>query len=167
MPGAVIAALIWGLMVFPAWAGEPVAAPIKAVVFGVDIHDTSGEPVPYGRSARLAAITRFLAGELASSGRFAIVAPKAEDESIPVQEPDDRCAGCAAARALGGEVYVSALVIKVSTLILSLRLWVQDARTGRSLVEAVADIRGDNDPAWQRGIRWLVRNRVLPAFEVH
>ena len=56
---------------------------------------------------------------------------------------------------------------KVSNLILNLNVYVRDARSGAMLRVSSTDIRGNTDEAWQRGVRYLVRNRLLdPPLEL-
>ena len=73
------------------------------------------------------------------------------------------CNGCEAAiaREFGATAYVTALIHKVSTLILSITIRVHDSETGAVTRVGSADIRGDNDRAWSHGVRWLLRNRIL------
>jgi hypothetical protein len=36
-----------------------------------------------------------------------------------------------------------------------------DVATGKALRVVAAQIRGNTDKSWTRGLRWLVRNRLL------
>ena len=49
-------------------------------------------------------------------------------------------------------------VQKVSNLILNINLYVMDA-DGEERAHS-ADIRGNTDEAWRRGLDWLIRNRL-------
>jgi hypothetical protein len=49
-------------------------------------------------------------------------------------------------------------VDKVSTLIGSLRLNIEDVATGRSVFSRVLSFRGDTDDAWQHAVRFFVRD---------
>ena len=64
------------------------------------------------------------------------------------------------ARERGAEVAVFGTVNKVSTLILSMEIKVLSVETGKEIVRGMADIRGDNDRAWLRGMEWLVQHRI-------
>jgi hypothetical protein len=66
------------------------------------------------------------------------------------------------ARELGAEVAVFGTVNKVSTLILSMEIKVMSVESGKEITRGVADIRGDNDRAWLRGMQWLVQHRIAP-----
>ena len=65
------------------------------------------------------------------------------------------------AKSLGAEQAITGLVQKVSNLILNINIYVRDARTGDMVAAASADIRGNTDQSWSRGVGWLVRNRLL------
>jgi len=39
---------------------------------------------------------------------------------------------------------------------------VLSVETGKEMVRGTADIRGDNDRAWLRGMEWLVQHRIVP-----
>jgi hypothetical protein len=53
------------------------------------------------------------------------------------------------------------VVQKVSNLILSLNIYLRDARTGRLVTSMSADFRGNTDESWQRTASYLLRNRLL------
>ena len=65
------------------------------------------------------------------------------------------------ARERGAEVAVFGTVNKISTLILSMDIKVLSVETGKEVARGIADIRGDNDRAWLRGMQWLVQHRIL------
>jgi hypothetical protein len=52
-------------------------------------------------------------------------------------------------------------VEKVSTLILTISLFERDVASGKLVQVAIAQIRGNTDQSWSRGVKWLVRNRLL------
>ena len=66
------------------------------------------------------------------------------------------------ARDMGGQVAVIGKVNKISTLILSMDIVVRDLADGKVIARGTADIRGDNDRAWLRGMQWLVEHRIAP-----
>ena len=73
------------------------------------------------------------------------------------------CNGCEAkiARDLGAELAITGTVQKVSNLILNINLYVRDAATKKQLRAMSADIRGNTDRSWSRGVTYLVKNRLL------
>ncbi len=86
-----------------------------------------------------------VAGEIAKAGNFR------------------GCNGCDAeiARKLRATLSVTGVVQKVSNLILNINIYVRDARSDELRQVMSADIRGNTDRSWERGVRWLVRNRLL------
>jgi hypothetical protein len=64
------------------------------------------------------------------------------------------------ARERGADVAVFGTVNKISTLILSMEIKVLSVETGKEVTRGMADIRGDNDRAWLRGMQWLVQHRI-------
>jgi hypothetical protein len=56
-------------------------------------------------------------------------------------------------------------VQKVSNLILNINIRVSNAQSGQVLAAASADIRGNTDESWTRGVEWLVKNRLLAKLQ--
>ena len=135
----------------------------RLAVFDVEIYDTSGEGAHADLEQRLARISGELRDGLAASPDYDLVDLTPAADRIEALGYIWGCNGCEAAiaREFGAASYVTALIHKVSTLILSIRIQVHDAQTGAVTAVAVADIRGDNDRAWSHGVRWLLRNRIL------
>lgn len=148
----------------PAAARMAGSGAVMAVVF----LDTSTEGdlngVRADETARLQALEAQLAQGFAAQGiRLADRAP-VQAELDRVQNPAN-CNGCdakAAAR-LGVDVAISAEVQKVSNLILTINVFVREAGTGRMLRAGNADIRGNTDESWRRGVDWILRNRIFRA----
>jgi len=148
----------------PARADDPSssggAAPIA--VFDFSLVNTS----PIASSAEELARTRRLGDRLrvalAVSGRYRVV------DIAPVRAKVDRlpelfhCNGCelALARELGAQQVAVGWVHKVSNLILSINLVIEDAATGRRLGGGSVDIRGNTDESWTRGLHYLLKEHV-------
>jgi hypothetical protein len=150
--------LLLALAIGPATAGDRIA------VFDPELLDTSGEGRREDQQRRLAMIGNELRRALAESGRYAVVdiaplrARLAEGPALL------GCGGCAAdaARALDAELGLVTVVQKVSNLILSITFSVLEAApSGVRRAVYSAEIRGNTDESWQRGLRWLLRNRLL------
>ena len=144
------------------------AAPTKVVVFPFELVDTSQEGERDGaradQEARLARLTEDLKARLAASGRYEIVAltPQVEAEYARLA-PMRGCNGCDIdlAKAVGATQGMVGIVQKVSNLILDIAIYVRDVETGRVVEVAKTSIRGNTDESWQRGLRFLVDNRIL------
>lgn len=148
----------------PATAAE---APLKAAVFPAELVDTSTEGDLNGaradETARLALVTRTLADGLAASGGYAVLDLGPAMGAIAANAPIRGCNGCDIdiARGLGADVAVIAVVQKVSNLILDVHLYVRDVNSGKVVRYGGTSIRGNTDESWTRGVRWLLRHRIL------
>ncbi|MGA0562581.1 DUF3280 domain-containing protein [Ancylobacter sp. VNQ12] len=141
-------------------------AATRVVVFEFELFDTSGEASPRGpkpeEARRLALITADMRARLAQAG-YEVVDTTPKQAEITEAQPLRNCNSCELeiARALGAQIEVIGLVQKVSNLILNINFQMRDTATGRVLRAGSVDIRNNTDEAWQRGISYLVRNRLL------
>jgi hypothetical protein len=142
------------------------AEPQKLAVFDFELLDTSLEGEMRGPQAderdRLILISDLVRRQLAESGKFQIL------DIAPVRTAAagsnlQACGGCDVefAQRLGAELAVTGVMKKISTLILSLTIFVRDAQTGKFITAATADFRGNTDESWTRATSYLVRNRLL------
>jgi hypothetical protein len=145
---------------------SPSAAGDKVAFFGLTMLDDSlqgrveGEdPVQTKRLAMLEEIVR---------DRFVAEGYDLVDIS-PVQTDLDRivnpakCNGCDTRMAtdLGAAFSLVGEVHKVSNLILAMNLQLRDAATGDLVRGGVVDIRSNTDESWQRGMRYILKNRIF------
>jgi hypothetical protein len=159
MKTAILAVLLLALTLA---AGPSVAAPRPAAVFDIELVDTSGEGEKPEHRERIAATTEALRRNLAETGKYQPVDLTSAADRIAALGYQRSCVQCLLdiGRDLGAEVAVTGAVHKVSTLILSMEITVRQVADGKVIAQGVADIRGDNDRAWMRGVEWLVRNRI-------
>jgi len=152
----------------PEIAGRPAAAadPVKAAVYEFEFIDFSTEGDLNGEradeQARLAKMGGILKQHMQESGRYEIV------DISPLAEQIARvnlrgCNGCDAgfAEKLGADVAVTGTVQKVSNLILNINIYVRDVESRKMLQSMSADIRGNTDRSWRRGLEWLIEHRLL------
>lgn len=162
---ALCSALVWAAAGLGPSAGH--AGERRVAVFNFELIDTSLEGEVAGARAdeteRLAMISDLLRQKLGESGRYVVV-----DETPAAAQIEDAgylhsCNGCEAtiARGLGAELAITGTVQKVSNLILNINLYVRDAATKKKLRAMSADIRGNTDRSWSRGVTYLVKNRLL------
>jgi hypothetical protein len=144
------------LPVFPAYAAT------RAAVFEIELQDTSGEQSTPAQAERIRATTEALRRELTETGEYETVDLSADRDRIAKLGYQRSCVTCFmdVAREQGADVAVFGTVNKISTLILSMEIKVLSVETGKEVVRGVADIRGDNDRAWLRGMQWLVQHRI-------
>ena len=137
-----------------------------AIIFDFELIDTSLEGATNGprAEARLARLGDQLRALVTSSGKLEVIdiAPvRSEARKASLQA----CGGCDAdfAEELGAELSITGTVQKVSNLILNINLYVRIVDTRAPLVAMSADIRGNTDESWARGLEYLVRTRFLPS----
>jgi hypothetical protein len=156
--------LVFGLLLLAA----PVEArPAKTAILDLEILDMSQQAgdrvIAAEQSRRLALATAELRKLLASSDEIAPLDTAPQEALIQDKSPVFKCNGCIEdiGKALGAELVVSGYIQKTSNLILSFVLTVTDVATGKVVRGAQVDIRGNTDDTWLRGIRWMVKNRLL------
>jgi hypothetical protein len=161
MPVRSALALALALAIAPAVAVEPA----KVAIFDLELVDTSlekGAALP-DQERRVALATAELRRLFTESGRLQLIDLAPQAETLRKREPLRNCNGCDEdiARALGADYQVLGLVQKTSNLILSFAITVKDVRSGQVVRAGQVDIRGNTDENWLRGVRWLVKNRLL------
>jgi hypothetical protein len=134
----------------------------RIAVFGFDLVNTSPAPTTPEEMARLQRLDAELRDALAASGRYTVVNTGPVQERLASGPAIRGCNGCELAygRELDASLIAFGWVQKVSNLILNINLVIEDA-TGRKLHADSVDIRGNTDESWDRGLRWLLRERVL------
>jgi hypothetical protein len=141
---------------------------LRAAIFDFELVDTSLEGATNGPRAdetvRLARLGDQLRALVTGSGKLEVIdiAPvRSEARKASLQA----CGGCDAdfARKLGADLSITGTVQKVSNLILNINLYVRVVDTRAPLVAMSADIRGNTDESWARGLEYLVRTRFLPS----
>jgi hypothetical protein len=150
------------LVAMGASGGAAIAGP-SAAIFPFEIFDTSGEPQPAGRDARLEMATGVLTEVVTKSGLFTPVDLTPLAAEVKSTSPRYDCGDCflPVARKAGARVAIVPFVHKVSTLITSMDIWIFDCSTGATIVHANGQIRGDTDEAYRHGVRFLFRNRIV------
>lgn len=153
-----LALVIWCLAL-PAAAS---AAPRGLLLLDFEIVDTSNEPVDHhAEHARRLRLARDAISDALAAGRaFRIVDP------APIRGALDRilehqylraCNGCELdlARSAGADLVLLGRFNKISTLIGSMSIAVEDARSGALLYAQSFGFRGDTDEAWLRAAKFF------------
>lgn len=159
-PLVAVVALIM-MSIAPARAEVP-----KAAVFDFELLDTSLEGEMQGprkdEQARLLLISDQLRKAIADSGRYAVV-DIASVNSAAHNSNLQACGGCDVqfAKQVDADIAVTGVVRKISTLILSMSIYLRDAHSGTLIAVYGADLRGDTDESWSRTVSWLIQNRLL------
>lgn len=135
----------------------------KVAFFGILLVNTSPEALSDVEEDRRVAMEERLVSALRDSERYVFV------DTSPVAEKADlysnlaHCNGCDArmAEELGADIALTGEVQKTSNLILSISIYMREAGTGRLIGGGSADIRGNTDRNWERGITYVIKNRIL------
>ena len=136
----------------------------RVAVFDPELYDTSGEGVREDQQRRLAMIGERLRAAVDASDRFEVVDTAPLRDRLAQGPALRTCGPCApdAAAELGADLALTTTVHKVSNLILSITLALREASpNGATRAVHSAEIRGNTDESWERGLRWLLRNRLL------
>jgi len=144
-------------------SGAAPASPASVAFFGITLINTSLEPVTPAEEARRRAAEDQIVAAMTDSGRFTFV------DTAPVAGRADlfanlaQCNGCDSgfARDLGADLAMTGEFQKTSNLILSFTLYLRDAQSGALIGGGSADIRGNTDDSWHRGVSYILRNRIL------
>jgi hypothetical protein len=147
----------------PLVLGAAAPAPGTTVaVFPFQLDNTSLQAAQPAEQARLKALTAQLRAALAKQGLAPVplgdAAAKADAQNITA------CGDCdlALAKQLGAKLSVISWVQKVSLLILNINVEIRNVATGHVIAGGSADIRGDTDESWKRGLAYLLQNTLLP-----
>ena len=138
-------------------------APRTVADFGVQFLNTSPAPTTPDEERRLAALAERLREGMEESGRYAFVETAPVAEKAALYQNLAHCNGCDArlANELGADLALTGEVQKTSNLILSISIYIRDAQTGKLVGGGSADMRGNTDESWRRGIDYILRNRIL------
>ena len=153
--------------VIVAWlllAGAPAFAADRMASFGLELISTSLEPVQPAETARIEALARQLSADLSTRG-YTLVDMAPVQARIDATTSLQDCPTCELdlAKQVGADYAVLGWVQKVSNLILNVNLQLHEVATGKLLRAGSADIRGNTDESWRRGLRYVLAHRIFPA----
>ena len=142
-------------------AGPALGAPPKAAVFDFDLMNTSPTASTPDEIARLHRLDAQLREALA--GHYTLVDMAPVRDQLARVSSIKGCNGCELdlGRQLGADLVAYGWVQKVSNLILNVNLVIEDAATGKMVRGDSVDIRGNTDESWQRGLRYLINERMF------
>ena len=158
-----VAAAIFAAALALSGAGHGAEPPERIAFFGVTFLNTSPEETTAAEERRLAALEARLREAFEQSGRYALVDTGPVADKAARYQSLAQCSGCDArlAAELGADLALTGVVQKTSNLILSISIYMRDAETGALVGGGSADIRGNTDESWARGIDYILRNRLL------
>lgn len=130
-------------------------------------NDNAGlEPTTDAERARLRKVGEIFTQDLGDSGQFRIVRLGAEQlQHIAAGQTPGECGQCEIeyGKAAGADIVAWMTVQKVSNLILNMNVYMVDVASRRQVLVKSVDLRGNTDESWTRAVKYLVKNRVLPA----
>ncbi len=143
----------------------------KLAVYPCEFYDTSGGGDPIEKEQdrkRIKMVSEVLLNGMAAKPFYQLVDTA---EAGKVDSPNAwfaadglfrECGGCEAeiTRLLGARISMACVVQKVSNLILSINVYMRDAKTERLLGNYSASMRGNSDYTWARSARWLLKHRL-------
>lgn len=139
----------------------------KAAIFGFKLLDTSNEGeidgVRADQTQRIELLRTRLVEVFREKGYTIVpVDPVAgELDKITNIAHCNGCDGVLAAR-LGADVAVTGEVQKVSNLILTINVIIRQAGEGDKVLKVGnADIRGNTDDSWLRGLNYILKNQIF------
>jgi len=140
---------------------------ISAAVFDFEFNNLNQE-VDYGADntverSRLPTLSRLLKKMLKASGRVEVVDTRPAADRVNSVKFFHDCQGCDAdiAKGLGADLAITAVVVKVSNMEGSMRVYVRNSKTGQLIAAYPVEYRGNSEYEWSRAVSWLVRNRLL------
>ncbi|MBB4197976.1 hypothetical protein CCR94_05245 [Rhodoblastus sphagnicola] len=144
---------------------SPVAQAAPAAVFPAVFVNSSPEATSPDEVERVRTMDAALRKALADSGQYQPVDLSVVAAGLGAVRDIHDCNGCEVelAKQAGAKVAVVAWAQKVSNLILNLNIRIADVETGQVLQGGSVDIRGNNDVAWTRGLKYLLKEYVFRA----
>lgn len=135
----------------------------SAALFDAVFVNASPQPTSPEETARIQHLTEALKTALEKSGRYRIVDIAPLKSQIDSVKDIHDCNGCEIelAQKAGAQVAIVAWAQKISNLILNLNIRIVDVATGKTLKGGSVDIRGNTDQSWDRGLKYLLEERVL------
>lgn len=146
-------------------------AHVSIAVFDFELEDTSLSGAKLGEKtdekARLKLISDLLRNHLSETGKYEIRDLEPIADALTNAGPIMHCNGCEVdlAKKLGAQISIHGHVHKVSNLILSVNMYVNDVSEAKRIAVFSADIRGNTDQSWSHGMKWLMRNRLFETLE--
>ncbi len=163
-------------IIFSCWIGYAAAVddsiasstPIKIAVFTFELEDFSAagqEGAAPAETSYLAQSTEEAKQQLHRSGRYTLIDTADADIEEAKGQGFRNCGGCEAtiAKKLGADQALIGVVTRISMTEYTVRLQVRDARNGKVISSFATDLRMGANYSWSRGVRWLMRNRMLAS----
>lgn len=154
--------LIMTCIVLPATANA--AQRERLVVLPFEIVDNT--PVPGGSDRNekmLDKLTNFIGQNINEEGIFDVVSQSEVNDVVSAAQLGTyihTCNRCeyALAKQVGGDKVMIGWIYKMSILILTMHIEIKDVASEKTLISKAYDFRGDNEKAWLRAAKYMVRD---------
>ncbi len=115
---------------------------------------------------RLLLLNKKLGELLEASGSFSRVDLSALSEKIEKASPIFECKGCDLefAKEAGAEISVVGLVRKSTSVLINISIFLREVSSGKVIKAGAVSIRENDDAGWLRGVRYIVRNKILAGL---
>ncbi|MES9972000.1 MAG: DUF2380 domain-containing protein [Candidatus Thiodiazotropha sp.] len=136
----------------------------RLVVLPFEIVDNT--PVPGGEvrnEKMLGKLTNFIGDAIHKEGIFDVVSQSQVNDAVDAAQLGtyirtcNRCEYDLAKRVQGDKV-MTGWIYKMSILVLTMHIEVKDVESEQTLISKAYDFRGDNEKAWLRAARYMVRD---------
>lgn len=165
MGSAGLAAVASIFAVWPCSADAP--APVKIAVFDFELNDRSAGggiiAADAADSQHLKMSTEEARNALSASGRYSIIDTGSVAAELASAGGILHCNGCDGplASKLGADQSMIGLVTRVNRTEYTLQVLIRDAHTGAVMTNAFTGLRMGANYAWPRGVKSLMKNRIL------
>lgn len=119
--------------------------------------------IPPEEANRLKLATEKLISMLKESGTYEVVDISGIAADIEEASPLFKCDGCEVelAKKVGAQLVSTGVIHKAQPTLINVSIFVRDVASGELKNSMAVSIRENNDAGWVRGVRSLVRNRLL------
>ncbi|MET0070965.1 MAG: DUF3280 domain-containing protein [Candidatus Thiodiazotropha sp.] len=137
------------------------------VVFDFELIDQSAGGGVVAKDAidieNLKLSTRKARSMLADSGRYSIVDTSSTIDEIVSAGGIKHCDGCEAplAKRLGADQSLIGIISRINRTEYTLQILIRDSQTGAILSNDFTGLRMGANYAWPRGVKWLMKNKIL------
>ncbi|MGH6810898.1 MAG: DUF3280 domain-containing protein [Methylocella sp.] len=141
--------------------------PVKLAIFDFELEDFSAGGQLIGENPADTAQLKFATSEarrlIAQSGRYSVVDVSGADAEAVKAHWLRKCNGCDAGIAfkLGADQSMIGIVTRISRMEYTVAFRIRDARTGAEIFNKQSDLRMGANYSWDRGVAWLINNRLL------
>ncbi len=151
------------LLLTVAAAASAQTKPPPLAVFPVELWDTSGEGAKPDQAEKLADATAILAKTVETTGRYSVVDLAPYDDAIEKASPRYACNGCwrPIAKEAGATFAAISTIHKVSSLISSFDISIENVEIGKLVAYASGQFRGDTVESYTRSIVFLVKDELF------